>query len=65
MLLRHDTVSTASQLVSLDFENDGYFRGPDLIFDGLRETSIMVFVLIHLMFYCEWGFWRTSLFGRG
>ena len=32
------------------------FRRPDLIFDETRETSNMVFVLIHLMCYCEWGF---------
>ena len=32
------------------------FRRPGLIFDGLRETSNMIFVLIQLMYFCEWGF---------
>ena len=35
------------------------FRRPDLIFDEIRETSNMVFVLIHLMCYCEWDFLCT------
>ena len=49
-------VSAVSQLASQDYKNDRYFRGPDMIFDRLRETSIMVFVLIHLMYHCEGGF---------
>ena len=39
------------------------FRRPDLIFDGIREKSKMVFVLIHLMCYCEWGFFMHLLVG--
>ena len=32
-------------------------------FDGLRETSNMVFDLIHLMYYCEWCFFMQVLVG--
>ena len=35
------------------------FRRPDLILDGLRETSNIVIVLIQLMFHSEWGFFST------
>ena len=42
-------VSTVSQLTSQDFLI-GYFRGPDLfLFDGLRETSDIVFGIIDLI----------------
>ena len=48
-------VSIVHHLASQYFKNR-YCRCPDLLFDGLRETSNMVFDHILMMFYCEWCF---------
>ena len=51
-------VSTVFQLASQEYKN-GYFEVLIAFFDGLPETSNMVFDLIHFLQYCELGFLCT------
>ena len=52
-------VSTVFQLASQDYEKTDIFEVLICFFDGLPETSNMVFDIIHFMQYCEWGFLCT------